>query len=215
MEAWYERWNIEINEEKTRGIYFSRSRRPPESNLTPNGTNIPFINNVKYLGFIFDSKIIWRLHIEIIEAKAFRTFIRVYPLLKSERLSAKIKLALHKALIRSVMTYASRAWEFAANTYLMKTQRLQNKVEHNRQLSEAHAGSRFALGSSHSICIRLHNETMQATSRSHPKPCNGNVRNIGKDEDNHRKYKRLNLGGGQAYNRSKCLDCCGSESYWK
>jgi hypothetical protein len=64
----------------------------------------------------------------MIEAKAFRTFIRVYSLFNSERLSAKIKLTLHNALIRSVMTYASPAWEFAADTHLMKLQRLQNRV---------------------------------------------------------------------------------------
>jgi hypothetical protein len=64
----------------------------------------------------------------MIEDKGFRTFIRVYPLFKSERLSAKINLTLHKALIRSVMTYASPGLEFAADTYLMKLQRLQNKV---------------------------------------------------------------------------------------
>jgi hypothetical protein len=27
MQVWCERWNIKINEEKTRGIYLSRSRR--------------------------------------------------------------------------------------------------------------------------------------------------------------------------------------------
>jgi hypothetical protein len=37
METWCERWNIKINEDKTRGIYFSRSRRPPEPHLTLNG----------------------------------------------------------------------------------------------------------------------------------------------------------------------------------
>jgi hypothetical protein len=31
---------------------------------------------------------------------------------------------------------------------------------------------------------------------------NENVRNIGLGEANHRKYKRLKLGGGQAYDRS-------------
>jgi hypothetical protein len=51
-----------------------------------------FVNQVKYLGVIFDRKITWRLHIEMIEGKAFRTFIRVYSLIKSERLSANIKL---------------------------------------------------------------------------------------------------------------------------
>jgi hypothetical protein len=50
------------------------------------------ISRVKYLGVIFDKRITWRLHLEMIEAKAFRTFIRIYSLLKSERLSAKIKL---------------------------------------------------------------------------------------------------------------------------
>jgi hypothetical protein len=64
----------------------------------------------------------------MIEAKDFRTFIRVYSLFKSEGLSANIKLTLLKALIRSVMNYASPAWEFAADTHLIKLQRLQNKV---------------------------------------------------------------------------------------
>jgi hypothetical protein len=64
------------------------------------------------------------------EANAFRTFIGIYSLLKSERLSAKIKLTFHKARIRTVLTYACPAWELAADTYLIKLQRLQNKVLH-------------------------------------------------------------------------------------
>jgi hypothetical protein len=63
METWCERWNIKINEDKTRRIYFSRSRRPSESPLTLNGRNIPLVNSVKYLGVIFDKKVTWRLHI--------------------------------------------------------------------------------------------------------------------------------------------------------
>jgi hypothetical protein len=68
-----------------------------------NEWNIPFVNHVKYLGVIFDKRITWRLHIEITEAKAFRTFIRIYCLFRSERLSTNIKLTLHKALIRSII----------------------------------------------------------------------------------------------------------------
>jgi hypothetical protein len=64
----------------------------------------------------------------MIDAKAFRTFIRIYSLFKSERLSANIKLTLHKALSKSVTIYASTAWRSAADTHLMKLQRLQNKV---------------------------------------------------------------------------------------
>jgi hypothetical protein len=40
------------------------------------------------------------------EVKAFRTFIRIYTLYETERLSSNVKLTLHKALIRSGMTYA-------------------------------------------------------------------------------------------------------------
>jgi hypothetical protein len=65
-------------------FYFSHRIRAPESLLTLNGRNIPFVNNVKYLGVIFDERITWRLHIDMIEAKAFRTFIRTYSLFKSE-----------------------------------------------------------------------------------------------------------------------------------
>jgi hypothetical protein len=65
----------------TQEIYFSRSR-PPVSHLTLNGTNIPFVNSVKYLGVILDRRVTWRLLIEMIEAKTFRTFIRFYSLFK-------------------------------------------------------------------------------------------------------------------------------------
>jgi hypothetical protein len=123
IEEWSKRWNIKISKDKTQAIYFSHRIRPSESLLTLNGRNISFVNNVKYLGVIFDKKITWRPHIELIEAKAFRASITTYSLLKSKQLSTNIK-----ALIRSVMTYACPAWKFAADTHLLKLQRLQNKV---------------------------------------------------------------------------------------
>jgi hypothetical protein len=64
-------------------------------------TEYPLVNHVKYLGVIFDERNTWKMHVEITEAKAFRTFIRIYFLFKSEHSSANIKLTFHKALIRS------------------------------------------------------------------------------------------------------------------
>jgi hypothetical protein len=52
--AWCKGWNIKINEDKTRAIYFTRRNRPPDSLLKLNGWNIPFVNSVKYLGVLFD-----------------------------------------------------------------------------------------------------------------------------------------------------------------
>jgi hypothetical protein len=125
---WSKCWNIKINDDKMQAIYFSLKIRPPESRLTINKENIPFVNNVKYLCVIFDRKITWRLHIKTIESKAFRAFIRTYSLFKSEHLSANFKLTLYKALNRSIITYASPAWECAADNHLLKLKLLQNKV---------------------------------------------------------------------------------------
>jgi hypothetical protein len=94
MSVWCEGWNIKINEDKTQAIYFSHRRRPPDSLLTLNGRNIPFVNIVKSLGVIFDKIMTCALSIETIEAKAFRTVIRLYSLFKSEQLTANIKLTL-------------------------------------------------------------------------------------------------------------------------
>jgi hypothetical protein len=52
----------------------------------------------------------------MIAAKAFRIFIRIYSVFKSERLSAKIKLTLNKALINSVMTHVFPSRELTADT---------------------------------------------------------------------------------------------------
>jgi hypothetical protein len=63
----------------------------------------------------------------MMEAKAFRALVRIYSLFKSEHLNANIKLALYKAMIRSVMTYACPTWEIVADTYFLKLQRMQEK----------------------------------------------------------------------------------------
>jgi hypothetical protein len=59
--------NIKINEGKGQAIYFPHQLRLPETHLTLNGRNIPFVNHVKYLGVIFDKRITWRLHLEMID----------------------------------------------------------------------------------------------------------------------------------------------------
>jgi hypothetical protein len=83
--AWCKCWNIKLNEDKTRAIYFTYRNRPPDSLLMLNGRNITFVNSVIHLGEIFYKRITstWRLQIQMIEAMAFRTFIRIYSLFKS------------------------------------------------------------------------------------------------------------------------------------
>jgi hypothetical protein len=200
---WCERSNIKINKDKIQVIYFSHRLRPPEPHPTLNGRNIPFVNHVKYLGVIFDKRITWRLHLEMTEGKAFRTFVRIYSLLKSEHLSANIKLTIHKALIRSVITYACPTWELAADTYLLKLQSPQNKFLRTvgnfprcTLVRDLHAA--FNLPCEYDYITKLCRQQAEVIQNH----VNEHVRDIGQGEARHKKYKRLKLGGGPVYDCS-------------
>jgi hypothetical protein len=139
----------------------------------------------------------------MIEAKTFRTFIRIYSLFKSERLSTNIKLTLHKALIRIIMTYACPAWEFAVDNSLLKFQRLQSKVLRTtgnflRRTLVRDLHRAFKLPYLYDYITKSCREQAEVIQNHE----NANVRSIGQGEPRHRKYKRLKLYFGQAYDLS-------------
>jgi hypothetical protein len=135
----------------------------------------------------------------MIEAKPFRIFIAVHSVLKSERLSFNIKLILHKILIRSIIAYACPAWEFAADTHLLKWQSLQNKVLRTAgnfptctPVRDFHRA--FNLPSVYDYIRKLCREQAEVIQNHE----NDYVRVIGQGEARHRKHKRLKPGDGQA-----------------
>jgi hypothetical protein len=98
------------------------------------------------------------------------------------------------------MTYAFPARELLADTHLFKLQRLQNKVlltigkfPRPTPVRELHMAFQVPCIYDHitKLC-RQQAEVLQ----NHD---NANVRDIRTGESRHRKYKRLKLGGGQAY----------------
>jgi hypothetical protein len=66
--------------------------RVPDAILPLNGRDIPFLNNITYLGITVDMMMAWRHHIERTVAKAFTTYIRTYSLSRWGRLNTTIKL---------------------------------------------------------------------------------------------------------------------------
>jgi hypothetical protein len=101
------------------------------------------------------------------------------------------------------MTCASPTWEFAADTHLLKLQRLQNMVLRTignfprctpvRELQKA-----FSISCIYDY-ITISCRQQARVIENHE---NANVRNIGQGEAQCIKYKRLKLGGCQAYDRS-------------
>jgi hypothetical protein len=130
-------------------------RLRPSTFVIDFGQNVPFINHVKYLGVIFHMRNTWRPRIEMIDAEAFGTFIRIHSLFKSELLSSSIKLTYQKGLIRLVMTYACPTWELApANQHSSQHWKFCPWFAHDIQLS---------------IFLQLYNKIVQAASISHMK----------------------------------------------
>jgi hypothetical protein len=101
------------------------------------------------------------------------------------------------------MTYACPAWELAADTYLLKLQRLQNKFFPTignflkwTQVRDLH--TTFNHPYVYDYIIKLCRQQAEVTQNHE----NEHVRGIGQGKARRIKYKRLKLGGGQAYDLS-------------
>jgi hypothetical protein len=101
------------------------------------------------------------------------------------------------------MIYVSPDSKFAADTHLMKLQRLQKKVLRTignlpRRTPVRDLHMAFKIPYVYEYITKLCGQQAEIT-QNHD---NKNVCNIGQGEARHRKYKWLKPGGGQAYDRS-------------
>jgi hypothetical protein len=92
MAGWCKHWNIKINED-TRVTYFTSRNRQPDSLLTLNGRNTPFVNNV-YLHFIMYNVNILLLSVSSAESGAHPTSCPIgtgctFPMVKLPELEAE------------------------------------------------------------------------------------------------------------------------------
>jgi hypothetical protein len=103
------------------------------------------------------------------------------------------------------MTYAYPAWGFAADNHLLKLQHLQNKVLRTIEnfprctsVRDLHMAFKLPYAYDYTRITKLCKQQAEVIQNHE----NENLRNIGQGEPRHRKYKKLKLDGGQAYDRS-------------
>jgi hypothetical protein len=101
------------------------------------------------------------------------------------------------------MTYACPAWEFAAESHLLKLKRLQNKVPRTignsascTPVRDMHVALKIPY-----ICYYI-TKSCRHQAEVILKHENEYVRYIGQGETPHRKYKSLKLGGGHVFDCS-------------
>jgi len=129
LQDWFTKWKIKVNVTKCEAIVFSKKHRQTQiPNVKLNNTDIPFKQEVKYLGVLLDRKLLGARHIQTQRGKANGRLAQLKSLLVSDQLHDRTKVTLYKMLIRPLLTYAAPAWAFAANTHLKKLQIFQNRV---------------------------------------------------------------------------------------
>jgi hypothetical protein len=120
-----------------------------------------------------------------------------------ERWEKDRELTLYKALISSVMIYASPTWEYAADALLLKPQRVQSRVlraignlgDLYRRTRDRELRVAFKIPYVYDYVGKLCSTPAEAILNC----VNPTVRGIGQGEAMHTKYKKLMLGGGQSY----------------
>lgn len=110
LETWMNRWRLSLAPHKCAQIVFSRAQKNENDdlNIYLYNTKIPYEPNPKFLGIIFDAKLVFSEHMETIKKKVKdRTnILKVLSYDKCWALNANYLVKVYKVLIRSVMDYA-------------------------------------------------------------------------------------------------------------
>lgn len=108
--AYYDRWKINLNQQKTQALLVTR-RRTREMPITRqfdlNGHEIEWEFEGKYLGMIFDKTMTMKKHVDHVIEKTQKAIKLLYPLInRRSTLSTDNKKLIFKTALRPIYTYA-------------------------------------------------------------------------------------------------------------
>ncbi|GFX36610.1 probable RNA-directed DNA polymerase from transposon X-element [Trichonephila clavipes] len=128
LQNFYDKWKISINVEKSTAIIFTKKQSLPPPIIMYN-TQIPWSQEAKYLGIIFDTHLTWKQHIYYVRDKFRKIMFKLYPLIgRNSYLSIENKVLLYTAVMRPILAYACPVWGYAAKTNINILDTLQNSL---------------------------------------------------------------------------------------
>ena len=128
LERWSEYWRLPFNPNKCKASFFSVD--PHQANLQPNllflGSRLRFNPTPTFLGVTFDRTLSFSKHVSSLKAKFFPRLKALRCISSSSWGPSKESLSvLSKAILRSLLTYASSGWfPFLSATNITKLERL-------------------------------------------------------------------------------------------
>ena len=134
--VWCNENGFKFSATKTVCVHFTKSRKlHPDLELYLNGHKIPIVNQVKFLGIIFDKKLTFLPHIKYVKDKCLKALNLIKVVSGTEwGGDRKVLLRLYRSLIRSKLDYGSIVYGSARKSYLQILDPI------------AHQGLRLALG---------------------------------------------------------------------
>jgi len=107
ISAWAKLWRFIFSIEKCAAMVFSREKAPPvQPLLFVSGLPIPVVTKFKFLGLIFDRKLLWKEHISSVILRVVKTKNLFAVLTKHKRgPNFQCLLILFKTLVRSIVDY--------------------------------------------------------------------------------------------------------------
>lgn len=134
-QLWLDKWNIEVNAEKSTHVTFTLNKDDCPS-VSLNGVSIPQSNCVKYLGLHLDKRLTWKDHIKskrtYLDIKTKKMFWLLGP---KSQLSLENKLLIYKSILKPVWTYGIQLWGTASYSNIDIIQKYQSKIL--RQITNA------------------------------------------------------------------------------
>ena len=122
VSKWADDHGFKFSTTKTVAVRFTRSRRVEEvPTLTLNGSILPYEEDVKFLGMIFDSKLTWEKHIDVLKGKVNKS-LNILKVVSSFSWGADKRslLRLYDSLCRSKLDYGCQIYSSACKTLLNK-----------------------------------------------------------------------------------------------
>lgn len=108
---WMNTWKLKLNVMKTVTVLFGPKNKNPKRTVNISQQQIPWSNQARYLGVIFDKKLTFCEHANQTIKKAKRTRAMLYPVLnKSSPIPMQNRITIYKMYIKPTLLYAIPAW---------------------------------------------------------------------------------------------------------
>lgn len=127
IESWSLSHGFTFSTEKTKCIVFSKSKPPNLPAIYLNNCRLPAVEQIKYLGVIFDGRLTWKPHIDFLRKECTKRINLLKVLAHQDWGSdTEMLLKIYRSTIRSLIDYGSVAYSSAKPTVLKPLDTIQN-----------------------------------------------------------------------------------------